>query len=104
MNVIEQKLVVKDWPLKQPGDEMFFGYVLAVGVFPFDWNEKGMFLYADFAYGDGYSRYRLPADCKLIDQLMLHLCANLQTAKELNNIFGKVWIELTKEGYKVSLP
>ena len=34
MDIIEQKLVVKDWPLKKPGDELFFGYVVAVGVFP----------------------------------------------------------------------
>ena len=41
MDVIEQKLVVKDWPLKQPGEELFFGYVVALGVFPGDWSEDG---------------------------------------------------------------
>lgn len=104
MDIIEQRLVVKDWPLTKPGDELFFGYVLALGVHPYGWNGQGMFLYADFAFGDSYTRYRLPNDCRLINQLMLHLGANFQTAKDLNDIFGKVWVKRTDKGYEVTLP
>ena len=50
MDVIQQQLVVKDWPLKKPGDEQFFGYVVAMGVFPSDWASDGMFAFVDFAY------------------------------------------------------
>jgi len=52
MDVIEQKLVVKEWPLTKPGDERFFGYVVAVGVFPREWKDDGFLAYVDFAYHD----------------------------------------------------
>ena len=104
MHVIQQTLVVKEWPLKKPGDEMFFGYVVAVGVFPRDWSPGGMFAYADFAYSDDYVRYRLPYDEELFKQLLKHLDSNLAMHAEDCGIYGKVWIQLTEKGYEVDLP
>jgi len=104
MDVIEQKLVVKEWPLKKPGDEMFFGYVVAMGVFPREWSELNLYLFADFAYGDDYTRYRLPHDRNLLKQLREYLVTNLETMDQIGDIFGKVWITLTEDGHKVYLP
>ena len=104
MDIIQQQLLVRDWPLKKDGDELFFGYVVAVGVAPHSWANEGMFLYADFGYGDNYKRYRLPFDCRLVNQLLLHLSANFQTARDLNDIYGKVCVKLTEKGYQVFLP
>jgi hypothetical protein len=104
MDLIEQKLVVKDWPLKKPGDELFFGYVVAVGVFPADWSNDGMFIYADFAYSDTYTRYRLPNDDGLLTGLSKYLSSNLEMCGSGNGIYGKVWVRLTEKGYQVDLP
>ena len=105
MHVIQQTLVVREWPLKKAGDEMFFGYVVAVGVFPRgEWGPDEMFAYADFAYGDGYVRYRLPYDEGLFKQLLKHLEGNLAMYAEDCGIHAKVWIQLTEIGYEVDLP
>ena len=104
MDVIEQKLVVKDWPLKMPGDEMFFGYVVALGVFPGDWSNESEILFADFAYNDAYTRYRIPCDETLMAGLFKYLAANLDFSGEGIGIQGKVWIKLTEKGYEVDLP
>jgi len=105
MNVIEQKLVVKDWPLKKPGDELFFGYVVAVGVFPTgEWEGSSIFPFADFAYGDTYTRYRLPHDEGLRKQLVEHLADNLTILELSGTIQVKVWVTLTDKGYEVFLP
>ena len=104
MNVISQLLVVKDWPLQKPGDEMFFGYVVAVGVFPIDWSNEGMFAYADFAYHDHYSRYRLPDDEGLIELLMKFLAGNLEMNGAGLGIYAKVWVKRTMNGYELELP
>jgi len=104
MDLIVQKLVVKEWPLKQPGDELFFGYVVAVGVFPRDWSEDGLFRYADFAYNESYSRYRLPNDECLVNELLKYLCSNLEMQGAGHGIHGKVWVRLTEKGYEVDLP
>lgn len=104
MDVIQQQLVVKDWPLKKPGDEQFFGYVVAMGVFPRDWATGGMFAFVDFAYGDDYVRYRLPNDERLKSELLQHLIGNLETEGKFGEIYGKVWVTLTSTGYKVDLP
>jgi len=104
MDLIEQRLVVKDWPLKQPGDELFFGYIVAVGVFPGDWSDDGMFCYADFAYSDSYTRYRLPNDEGLLNGLSKFLSSNLEMCGSGHGIYGKVWVKLTDQGYEVDLP
>jgi hypothetical protein len=105
MHVIEQKLVVKDWPLKKPGDELFFGYIVALGVFPGgDWEGDQIFPYADFAYGDTYSRFRLPYDDGLLEQLQMQLADNLEILAASGSIAVKLWIQLTEKGYKVDLP
>ena len=104
MDIIQQQLVVRDWPLKQPGDGMFFGYVVAVGWFPRDWSATGMFAYADFAYSNDYTRYRLPDDPYLIKQLFGFVNLNLETLRNFRDVTGKVWIELTEHGYLVDLP
>lgn len=92
---------VNDWPLHRVGDEQFFGYVVAVGVLPGDWSEDNMIVYADFAYGDAYARYRLPNDEELKEQLLSYLKSNVQIE---HGIYGKVWIKLTPAGYSVELP
>ena len=104
MDIVQQTLVVKEWPLKKPGDEMFFGYVVAVGVFPRDWSAAGMFRYADFAYNDTYVRYRLPNEPGLMKQLLKHLCDNLDTIGSFGDIYGKVWVRVTENGCEVYLP
>jgi hypothetical protein len=104
MDVIHQKLVVRDWPLKKPGDEMFFGYLVALGVFPGDWSDESEYLYADFAYDQSYSRYRLPNDKQLLDKLGPFLCDNFELSMSGHGLFCKLWIQLTQEGYKVDLP
>ena len=104
MTVIAQTLVVKDWPLQKPGDEHFFGYVVAVGVFPGDWSSGGMFLYADFAYSDRYTRYRLPKDEGLLNGLVIFLASNMEMNGSGDGIYGKVWVKRTQEGYEVFLP
>ena len=103
MVVIEQKLVVKDWPLKKPGDEKFFGYIVALGVFPVDWSLEGELRFADFAYNDEYTRYHIPNDESLLKGLLEYLSANLQMCGDVG-MHGKVWIYRTEEGYKVDLP
>lgn len=105
MELILQKLEVKPWPLQKPGDEKFFGYVVALGVFPRDWgDENGMTQYADFAYNDSYERFRLPNDESLKKQLHEMLWHNLNGAANAGDIYGKVWIKLTMNGYAVDLP
>jgi hypothetical protein len=104
MDVIDQRLVVREWPLKNPGDDGFFGYVVALGVFPREWCSDGLFAYVDFAYNQTYTRYRLPNDPALINQLLEYLCGNLETLVGTGDVHGKVWVTLTTEGHKVSLP
>ena len=104
MDVIEQKLVVKDWPLKKPGDEMFFGYIVALGVFPGDWSAESAIRYADFAYGEAYTRYRIPDDDSLHLGLMRYLEGNLQLQAAGCGLAAKLWIRLTETGYELDLP
>ncbi len=105
IELIEQKLEVKDWPLENAGDEKFFGYVMAIGLFP---REQGdeliMTQYVDFIDVYTYERYRLPNDKKLIKQLRAVLMSNLDELAEGGNISGKVWIVRGKRGHKVELP
>ncbi len=104
MNVISQLLVVRDWPLQKPGDEVFFGYVVAVGAFPGDWSNEGMFAYADFAYNDSYIRYRLPNDEGLLNELLKYLRINIEMHGAGDGVYGKVWVKRVEEGYVVDLP
>ena len=105
MHIVEQKLVVKDWPLKKPGDEMFFGYLVALGVFPGgDWDGDSIFSYADFAYGDSYARFLLPNDDGLLEQLKKYLADALEILAASGSIEVKLWIKLTENGYEVDLP
>lgn len=55
MDVITQNLVVQDWPLKEVGDERFFGYIVAMGVIYRDWAKAECIQYVDFAYNDCYN-------------------------------------------------
>ena len=103
MDIIQQKCVVKEWPLKKPGDELFFGYVVAMGVFPRDWTLEGEIRFADFAYNHAYTRYRIPCDESLLNGLLRYLSANLEMCGDVG-IHGKVWIKLTEQGYEVDLP
>lgn len=105
MELIHQKLNVKDWPLQKAGDEKFFGYVMAMGIFPREWGEEdGMTQYVDFSYNDSYERYRLPADEELKKSLSAVLWENLNGQAHTGDIYGKVWIERTENGHAVSLP
>jgi hypothetical protein len=85
MDVIKQTLLVRDWPLKKPGDEMFFGYVVALGVFPGDVNDGG------------------EIDDTLVNGLMEYLVGNVEMSGDIG-MHGKVWIKLTEKGYEVDLP
>lgn len=104
MHIIEQKLVVRDWPLQKPGDELFFGYVVAVGVFPQGGSDDDLFAYADFAYNDGYTRYRLPNDEGLRNGLLEHLYCNIEMNEAGDGIYGKLWVRRTAKGHEVDTP
>ena len=103
MDVIDQRLIVQDWPLAKPGDEQFFGYVVALGVFPRDWTLEGEIPFADFAYNNDYTRYRIPQDETLINGLLKYLSANLEMCRDIG-MHAKVWIKRTETGYEVDLP
>lgn len=105
--LISQHIEVKPWPLSKVGDEKFFGYVVAMGVFPREWGQAGGLMpYVDFAYNEGYERYHLPNDDDLMEQLHDMLRDNIHGAgrDDGDGIYGKVWIFLTPKGYLVELP
>ena len=103
MRVI-QDIEIKEWPLTKLGDAKFFGYVVAMGLLPYEWNDDSkMFRYVDFAYNDSYERFLLPDDDKLRNQLEQTLRANLDSIGN-GGIYGKVWIRLGPAGYSVQLP
>lgn len=102
MDIINQQLVIKEWPLKKVGQEMFFGYIVGLGVHTGDWCDETMYSVADFAYGNEYVRYRLPNDDALIGKLAAHLVANMVSASE--GIYGKFWIKKIVGGYEMELP
>ena len=103
--LIHQKLEVHEWPLIYPGDTSFFGYVVAVGIFPRGWDEGEILIYADFAYNDSYKRYRLPDDLNLVAKLSDMLWENLKSLAETGNMYGKVHITFTEEeGHILDLP
>ncbi len=99
-------LEVLDWPLQKPGDEKFFGYLVAVGVLPGDWSDgpEGLSRYADFAYSGSYDRYRLPNDMRLVEQLHKTLWTNLGASFSEGGVYGKFWIEKTNDGYSIFEP
>lgn len=99
--IISQQLAIKDWPLSKVGDKKFFGYVVAMGMFPFDWCDDALVPYVDFAYNDAYERFRLPNDENLRRDLHDILFSNLEAS---GGIYGKVWIGRTPDGYYVTLP
>ena len=98
MDIIDQNLVVRDWPLKEPGDEAFFGYVVAVGVFPRNGQGNYFFGYVDFFYRDHYFRYRLPQDKNLINELLEHFAMNMETVLERGSVQRNLSIRFTHDG------
>ena len=98
MDIIDQNLVVRDWPLQEPGDEAFFGYVVAFGVFPGNQHGDNFFGYVDFSYRDHYSRYRLPKDRDLINQLLEHFSVNVETVLDRGSVQRNLSIRLTHDG------
>lgn len=103
--LIHQKLEVKEWPLSKPGEEAFFGYVVALGIFVSEWGvENGAVAYVDFAYNDAYTRYRLPTDASLTKQLREVLLENIAHTHEGAGMYGKVYIKRLAHGYVVALP
>lgn len=102
---VTQNLPIKAWPLTKPGHKKFFGYVVAMGIFPHDWGtEEGMIPYADFAYSDSYERFELPDDKDLKDSLQDYLWENLNGRAHRGDVYGKVWIIRTDSGYLVHEP
>lgn len=98
---------VNPWPLNNVGDEMFFGYVVAVGILCVGEgdDEYGHTRYADFDYGGSFTRFELPEDISLRKQLFSMLKSNFWELENVGDGFiGKVWITKTEDGYKVSLP
>lgn len=104
MEFISQKLEVMDWPLKHVGESEFFGYVVAMGIFPREWGAvDGLTPYVDFAYSDSYCRYRLPDDDGLRRKLLEMLCCNLVPVD--GDIYGKVVITCVGDNrHSVELP
>lgn len=93
---------IREWPLLNVGDEMFFGYVSGIG---FDQEDTEVFSrYVSFTYGCESTRYKLPNDEDLLRKLSKHLRGNFWGIVTGNGIYDKVWIKLTKDGYTVDLP
>ena len=102
MELINQQLEVKKWPLTKAGEERFFGYVVSMGIFPREWGmDDGMIQYVDFAYNNSYERYRLPDDKGLKKLLNDMLWRNINETADGVGICGKVWIKRTEIGYEV---
>ena len=90
---------LKGWPLREVGDEMFFGYINCVGYMPH--TQK---TYAKFTYQDVTSIYLVPNDEDLIEQLLYHLRRALWELRVADSSITKVWIKKTLSGYEVFLP
>jgi len=92
------------------GDEDFFGYIVAVGLFPdpsWDWKDQDHFVYADFYYNGEYTRYRLPQDDNLVSQLKKRVFDNIRELHDTDySCFStKIWIErLPNGGWNTFLP
>jgi len=104
MTTIKQTLTVNDWPLTKAGDTGFFGYVVAMGIHPGEWEREDMFTYVDFAYSHDYTRYRLPAHDGLIKQLSEMLQGNIWELINADSFMGKVHITRGEQDYTVELP
>lgn len=105
MIIVNQNLPIKEWPLKHDGDGKFFGYIVAIGLFPMEWGSvSGLLPYADFAYGDDYERYLLPGNKKLLTRLSAMMLNDIESFSETGSTYNKVWIRRHKNGYTVELP
>lgn len=105
MEIVEQRLELLDWPLKNVGDEHFFGYIVAMGLIPGDpIREIPDVPYADFNYNDKYTRYRLPSDDQLVKMLAENLIGNIWEFQNCDSYSGKLWVTLNANGYHVDLP
>lgn len=94
-------LMAKEWPKLKIGEDKFLGYIVAVGVVP-PWDDDDAFVYADFAYNDGYDRYKLPRDKKLFRTLIKYLRGNIITPNgEITDMYNKLWLERRKDGYSI---
>ncbi len=104
--MVEYKLTVHDFPIRNVGDEMFFGFPVAIGVHPTDWiTDNECYAWCDFFYGNGVTRYKIPSDKKLINKLYYYIQTNMLCATEGDcGTTCKVWISKTKNGYEVDLP
>ena len=102
MHVIDQRLLVREWPVREPGEEYLLGRVVSVGTFP---REEGVtpFLYVDVVYDSQYKRYRLPNDLDVINQLLEFLCGNLNRTYAGECVANVVWVHLTEHGHKLFL-
>jgi len=103
MNVIDQRMIVKDFPSMDKGDEAFFGYIVAVGWFPdpsWDWKNTDHFVYADFYYNGRYTRYKLPNDDDLVSQLQQRVFNNIRElhCTDHDGYSTKIWIERLDDG------
>lgn len=115
MEIIQQKLVIHDWPLTKVGDERFFGYVMAMGIFPKYWacsaeewakyadtafSDDPYVKYVDFIYGNKYERFQIPNDERLFEQLSGCFFENWDRLED-GGSRGKVWVKLTEQGFVV---
>lgn len=108
---LHNKINVLGWPLKNVGDEKFFGYVVAMGVCPRDLEssdayveEGGLFSYADFEYNCNVIRYAMPDDPTLHRKLSTMLLGNMDGVSNGQGMYCKVWIKKNADGYSVDLP
>ena len=103
MKTINQRVKVEDFPLIKSGKDVFLGYIVAVGCFldtKRDWKDEDNFIYADFFYSGEYTRYRLPNNEKLVNQLQKGVSDNIRELDGTHyaSCSTKVYVERLDDG------
>ncbi len=72
--IVRQELEFFPWPTVKPGEAFYFGILAGVGMFPRGpvqaHHNPGFDFYADFVAGNGYQRYAVPVEDRILVQLV----------------------------------
>ena len=101
---MNKQTVIKEWPLKKTGQELFFGYVIGMGVYQNEeWDWESTVRWVHFRHQWDII-YKIPHDESLIRQLAAMLEMNMYSPDNEGEMYGKVWIKKLSKGYDVFLP